>query len=130
MSADTATFAHPLANPRPQNPLQTATLALVKRLLQVEVPAAYPASPSPADHEGVANLIREVASIADEWLAAIGSEVRDNAVTAIDANLFSGSFLGAVDGNETWAAEMQGEALRGYAAERRSERRTPELERV
>jgi hypothetical protein len=112
-----------LAQVRPQNPLQTATLALVKRLLQVEVPAAYPAYPSPSHHEGVANLIREVATICDEWLAAVGSEVRNNAVTSISSNLFNGSFLGAVDGNETYACEEQGEALREFASERRSMRR-------
>jgi hypothetical protein len=108
---------------KPQNPLQTATLALVKRLLQVETPDAYPAYPTPAHHEGVAGFIREVATICDEWLAAVGSEVRDNAVTSIDANLFSGSFLGAVDGNETGACEAQGEALREFASERRASRR-------
>lgn len=105
---------------RSQNPFEAARLALVKRLLELKAPASYPSYPSPADHEGIAAHIREAAEIFDSWLAAIGSEVRGNAVTGIDSNLFSGSFMGAVDGNETYAAEMQGEALREYASQRRS----------
>lgn len=104
----------------PSNPFETARLALIKSLLAMKAPAAYPAYPSPADHEGVAAHIRDAAQIFDAWLAAIGSEVRDNAVTSIDLNLFSGSFLGAVDGNETWAAESAGISVR---EQRRIERR-------
>jgi hypothetical protein len=102
------------------NPFEAARLKLVRRLLEMRAPAPYPNFPSPADHEGIAGHIREAAQIFDEWLAAIGSEVRDNAVTSISKDLFSGSFMGAVDGNETWACESQGEALIGFAAERRA----------
>lgn len=108
---------------RSQNPFEAARLALVKRLLELKAPASYPNFPSPADHEGIASHIREAAGIFDDWLAAIGAEVRDNATTSISAGLFAGSFIGAVDGNETYACESQGEALREYAAERRSMRR-------
>lgn len=108
---------------RSQNPFEAARLTLVRMVLEMKAPAAYPNFPSPSDHEGVAAHIRDAAQIFDIWLAAVGAEVRDNAVAAIDANLFSGSFLGAVDGNETYACEAQGESLREYAAERRSMRR-------
>lgn len=108
---------------RPQNPFEAARRKLIASLLALHAPAAYPSFPSPADHEGIAAHIREAAAIFDEWLAAIGGEVRDNAVTAIDANLFSGSFIGAVDGNETGVCEEQAEALREYASERRAMRR-------
>src|SRR5258706_5004005 len=107
----------------PQNPFETARRALIAALSAMTTPDAYPNFPSPSDHEGVAGHIREAAQIFDEWLAAIGAEVRDNAVTAIDRHMFSGSFLGAIDGNETYACTMQGEALREYASERRSYRR-------
>lgn len=110
-------------HPASQNPFEAARLALINALLKLKAPKAYPNFPSPGDHEGIAAHIREAAQIFDSWLAAVGSEVRDNAAGAIDANLFSGSFSGAVDGNETYACESQGEALRGYAEERRSERR-------
>lgn len=106
-----------------QNPFETARLSLIKRLLQLKTPSPYPTYPSPSDHEGIAAHIREAAEIFDSWLAAIGSEVRDNAVTSISSELFSGSFIGAVDGNETFACEMQGEALHDFASERRAMRR-------
>ena len=107
----------------PQNPFETARRKLIAALLAMKAPDAYPSFPSPSDHEGVAGHIREAAQIFDEWLAAVGSEVRDNAVTAISSGLFAGTFLAAVDGNETYAAETQGEALREYSEQRRSYRR-------
>lgn len=120
MSADLATLPTP---PRSNNPFEAARLQLIKRLLGMSAPKAYPNFPSPADHEGIAAHIREAAEIFDGWLAEIGAEVRDNAVTSISAGLFAGSFMGAVDGNETFACEEQGEALRGFVSERRSARR-------
>lgn len=116
--------ADPAITPiRSQNPFEAARLKLIQALLAMKAPAGYPNFPSPSDHEGIANHIREAAGIFDDWLAAIGAEVRDNATTSVSAGLFAGSFTGAVDGNETWACESQGEALREYAAERRSLRR-------
>ncbi len=106
-----------------QNPFETARLSLISRLLNLKAPKAYPNFPSPDDHEGVAAHIREAAQLFDEWLAAIGSEVRDNAVTSVDRHMFSGSFMGAVDGNETGVCEEQASALIEYAEERRSVRR-------
>lgn len=108
---------------KPSNPFETARLALIKQLLTLKAPAAYPAFPTPGHHEGIAQHIREAAEIFDGWLAAIGAEVRDNATTSISAGLFAGSFTAAVDGNETFAAEQQAESLRGYAEARRSVRR-------
>jgi hypothetical protein len=105
---------------RPQNPFETARLQLIAALLAMKPPAAYPAFPSPADHAGVAGHLREAAEIFDGWLAAVGCEVRDNATTYISADLFAGSFTAAIDGNETWCLEQQGEAL---VEQRRSLRR-------
>lgn len=105
-----------------QNPFEAARLSLINRLLTLKAPKAYPSFPSPADHEGIAAHIREAAEIFDGWLAAIGSEVRDNATTGISAGLFAGSFIGAVDGNETGACEEQAESLREFASERRHAR--------
>jgi len=110
-------------NPSPKNPFETARRKLIAALLAMKVPSAYPAFPSPCDHEAVASHLRDAAQIFDEWLAAVGCEVRDNAVTAIGSGLFSGSFLGAVDGNETYCCEEQASALIEYAQERRSYRR-------
>lgn len=103
-----------------QNPFEAARLALISRLLSLKAPAAYPTFPSPDHHEGIAAHLREAAQIFDGWLAAIGSEVRDNAATSVDVCMFAGSFEAAIDGNETGVCEEQGEALREYASERRT----------
>lgn len=121
MFAAAQTALNPSSEPSPlsQNPFEAARLTLIKALLQMRTPKAYPCAPSPDDHEAVAAHIREAAQIFDVWLAAIGAEVRDNAVTYISAGLFAGSFTGAIDGNETFACEDAGQALREY---RRGER--------
>lgn len=119
MSADLA-FSQ---NPATKNPFEAARRKLVAALLALKAPGPYPSFPSPADHEAIAAHIREAAQIFDGWLAAIGSEVRDNAVTSISSGLFAGSFIGAVDGNETYACDEQASALREYSAERRTSRR-------
>lgn len=118
MSAD---IAHPAAVPAfAKNPFEAARLTLVKALLEIKVPAAYPSFPCPDDHEGIAAHLREAAAIFDEWLAAVGREVRDNAATSISAGLFSGSFTGAIEGNETWACEEAGIEVRWNRTARRA----------
>jgi hypothetical protein len=99
-----------------RNPLEVARSRLIRRLLELDVPKGF----HPLT---VAEHLRDAAAIFDEWLAAIGSEVRDNAVTSISSGLFSGSFSAAVDGNETYACETQSHAAREYADERRAMRR-------
>lgn len=117
MSADLATLSLPS---RSQNPFEAITLRLVKRLLQLKAPAAYPNFPCPDDHMSVADFLRTLAQEFDTTLAELGSEVRGNAVTGIDANQFAGSFSAAIEGNETYAIESQAEALKEYAGARRS----------
>lgn len=106
MSADLA-----LSKTISRNPFEVARSHLIRRILELQAPVAYPNFPSPGHHEGVAAHIREAAVIFDEWLAAVGAEVRDNATTSISAGLFSGSFFAAVDGNETWSLESEAQAL-------------------
>ena len=93
----------------------------IRRILELHAPVAYPTSPTPGHHEGVAAHIREAAQIFDEWLAAVGAEVRDNATMSISAGLFAGSFAAAIDGNEMYALECEALAL---IEERRAMRRT------
>lgn len=99
-----------------QNPLKGAQARMISELLAIAVP-------SPSDPAGIAKLITEVAQTLDGWLGAIGSEVRDTAVTSIGSHLFNGTFFAAVDGNEIYAAcEQQVEAARDDAEERRLRR--------
>lgn len=118
MSADTA-FTTTLPPALVRNPFEVARRKLVASLLALKAPAAYPAYPCPDDHEGIAAHLREAAAIFDEWLAAVGHEVRDNAATSISAGLFTGSFSGAIEGNETWACEEAGIDVRWNGATRR-----------
>lgn len=119
MSADVANLTLP-TQPRSSNPFEAARLQLVKQLLGLKAPAGYPCAPSPDDHLSIAGHLREAAEIFDTWLAAVGAEVRDNASTSIDKGLFAGSFVGAIDGNETWVCEQEAGSLRD---ERRAMRR-------
>jgi hypothetical protein len=96
---------------RSNNPFEAARLKLIASLLAMKAPAAYPSFPAPSDHVGVADHMREAAAIFDDWLASVGSEVRDNATTYVSADLFSGSFTAAIDGNETWSLEQQSQFL-------------------
>lgn len=119
MSADVANRT--LSSSQTANPLKAARASLISAFLALDLPC-YPAFPSPSDHEGFAGHIRQAAQLFDDYLAAIGEQVRDNAVTSIDGHMFAGSFLGAVDGNETGICENQAEALREFASERRGPR--------
>lgn len=110
MSADLALATN---NPVPtKNPFEAARLALIKALSGMKAPKAYPCAPQPSDHETIADHLREAAAIFDVWLAAVGAEVRDNTTRSVSAGLFSGSFVGAIDGNETFACDEAAEALR------------------
>lgn len=119
MSADLATLPAPSLTTKPSNPFETARLALIKQLLTLKAPSAYPSFPSPSDHNGIAQHIRDAAEIFDGWLSAIGAEVRDNAVTSISAGLFAGTFAASIS-DEAGSADEQGEALIEFAAERRA----------
>lgn len=96
-----------------KNPIETALLVLVKRLLEMKAPRAYPTFPSPDDHLSMKDHLILAAELFDDYLAAIGAEVRDNANCAIDKDLFSGTVMRAIDGNETYALEEAAMAVRG-----------------
>lgn len=106
----------PVTPIRSQNPFEAARLKLIASLLAMKAPSALPSFPQPTDHARVADHLREAAAIFDEWLAAVGHQVRENATTYVDANLFNGSFTGAIDGNETWACEQAGLEVRAQRA--------------
>ena len=94
-----------------RNPFEVARSHLIRRILELQVPNAVRTFPSPAEFKAVADHVRQAAAIFDEWLAAIGHEVRDNASIEIDADVFDGAFVGAVDGNATYACDNAADAL-------------------
>lgn len=99
--------------PFSQNPFERARLALIKRLHELKAPKAYPSFPAPSDHLSIKDHIVCATELFDEYLAAIGAEIRDNVNCAIDKDLFSGSFIRAIDGNETYALDEAALAVRG-----------------
>jgi hypothetical protein len=112
MSADLATLSPTLPTvPAQSNPFEAMRLALIKRLLELKAPKAYPSFPSPGHHEGVAQHIRDAALIFDEWLAAVGFQVSDNATCNIDMRVFEDTFTAAIEGNATFEVDRAAESL-------------------
>lgn len=115
-AAAAATISAPAVT---SNPFEIARRKLISALTAMKAPAAYPSFPCPDDHESIAAHIRDAAAIFDEWLAAVGHQVRDNAATSISAGLFNGSFSGAIS-DEAWVCEEAASELREeYIARRR-----------
>jgi hypothetical protein len=96
---------------RPANPFETARLALIKKLLEVKAPGRFSVFPIPAEFTSVVDHMREVATIVDEWCAAIGHVVEDNSSSRVDIALFRSPMTDAIDGNAMWEVEKQAEAL-------------------
>jgi hypothetical protein len=93
------------------NPFEAALGRVIERLQLVVVPKAYRVFPSPDDHLSVRDHVRDVVAILDDWLSEIGDELADNAVSTVDLSCFKDAFLGAVDGNATFAFEQEADAL-------------------
>lgn len=87
--------ASPVPSPR-RNPYEAARSHAIRRLLELVVPNAIRMCPTPADFEAAAELIRDVGTIFNDLVAAVGSEVEDNCPYSIDARNFDGAFADAV----------------------------------
>ena len=98
--------------PTSSNPIEAARLALIKNLLARKPLKGFGSFPCAADFEALEIEMCEVVAIFDDWLAEIGAEVRDNANCHIDNDLFCGSFMTAIAGNETFAIEEAALAVR------------------
>lgn len=93
------------------NPFEQAKAKLIERLALVVCPKAYRVFPSPADHLNVAQHMRDVAEVIDDWFSFIGDEIAENAVTKVDRRCFEAVVTCAIDGNATYCAEREAEAL-------------------
>ncbi len=96
---------------RHQGPFEHARHQLIVALARLQPPRAFNIFPAPDEFTAVKDHIRETAMIFDEWLALIGHEVKDNAVTKIDMRAFRSPFTVAVEGSAMWAVECQADAL-------------------
>lgn len=94
--------------PSTPSTFETLRQTLIAHLWEMPVPKDYPARPRNHDHSAVADHVRDVAIIFDQWLYAIGSEVADNAVNAVDRRLFTGTFEAAVEGDACYETARAG----------------------
>jgi hypothetical protein len=85
---------------RSQNPLETARLALVKKLLALSVPSVL------TDFGAVNAHMLEAAAIVDEWVASLGNVLADNTTASVDLRSFKEPLTYALDGNATYAFEQ------------------------
>jgi hypothetical protein len=94
------------------DPIAKAHHALVRELSRIEIPRIA-VSPEPEHFEAVADYIRRVTDLFDvTWLQAIGAEVASNALCTVDQKMFTGQFVGAIDGNATYELDACAEAAR------------------
>lgn len=92
---DTPTVLHP-------RPIKAAhELLMTKLAAMLPVVPRLPIDPDPEQFEDVADYICEAARIFDQWLLAVGREVKANAPCKIDMKLFTDVFLNAVEGEAT-----------------------------
>ena len=94
------------------NPFEVARRKLVASIAAAQVPYGYPAYPAPDDHEAVRDHIREIAERCDEWLSAVGLEVKSNVTTKVSMSDFEHVFTDAVDGNTLFELDRAAEQLR------------------
>jgi hypothetical protein len=57
--------------------------------------------PNPSEFEDVETYIRDAVGFFDQWLSAIGNEIKANASCRIDESVFKDRFLNAVEGEAT-----------------------------
>lgn len=107
-----STFTPTTISSQNTNPIQSALVTLAAAIGRVKPPPHPGMNPGPGWFEAVADHIREVASLCDDWASAIGHQVRDNASAPLEMTQFDAPFLGAVDGNATYICEAHAEMLR------------------
>lgn len=96
---------------RTSNPFEAARLQLVKRLLALRAPAALGVNPHPVDVEAVAQHVRDVTNILDDWLSDTGAEVKLVAPD-LDMRDFTDAFSATIDGNATFLIEEVANEMR------------------
>jgi hypothetical protein len=106
LHADTITL-HSTSN----NPFEAARCTLIKALHRMSVPGAFGSFPIPDDFISVADHMRQVASVVDDWSRSIGHQVSDNANVTLYMRVFDAPMTGAIEGEATWVCEQAAAAL-------------------
>jgi hypothetical protein len=76
-------------------------LLLTKLAAMVDDVPRIGIDPNPSDFECVNDYLCEAARYFDEWLSAIGMEIKANASCRIDESVFKDRFVNAVEGEAT-----------------------------
>lgn len=77
--------------PRSNNPLEIARRKFISALAALKAPCIG-SFPTRDDFEAVKDHIAEVTRLADQWLAAIGTEVSSNSTTTTNMDYFASGF--------------------------------------
>jgi hypothetical protein len=99
------------SNTAPLNAIAKAHEALIAELAPMQPPRIH-VNPHPEEFEDVADYILRVSQMVDRWLLAVGTEVRSNATTHINLDLFKGMMVDAVDGWATSECDTAAAGLR------------------
>ena len=86
-----------LASPDSRNPIAKAHFAMIKELARLRVPS-IPIVPEGEDFEEVADYLLRVAAVIDVFMADVGAEVKDNALTLVDVKEFENVMRDGIEG--------------------------------
>ena len=93
-----------------RNPFEVARSHLIRRLLEVVVPKALPPFPNAGHFRAIAETLRDVAAIHDEFVRAIGDQVEVNAPSKFDSRDFDDVSSDSV-GDALYALELIAEQM-------------------
>jgi hypothetical protein len=93
-----------------QNPIESARAKLIERLSLLVTPRPIRVFPGPSDFQAIAGCIKEAAEIFDDYIAALGREIEDNAPYEVDARAFDKVATSAV-GDAVYVCETVAERL-------------------
>ena len=99
------------AKPVPAHPLAKAHTVMIGELARLQVPR-LPIVPEPEDFEEVADYLLRVAAVIDVFMADVGAEVRDNALTLVDVKEFENVMRDGIEGRCLHEIDMASEAAR------------------
>jgi hypothetical protein len=99
-----------LSPDRVNNPIEQARRTFLKALAAIKTPTIG-SWPEPDDFLAVKDHIAEVAAIADQWLRAVGTEVRCNTSENLNMSFFESAFTDAFEGWASFEITRAAEAL-------------------
>ena len=98
------------------NPFQQAKLALIAKIARLPVPR-IDVTPMPEQFEAAVDFVAGFANAGDEFMQAVGAEIRTNSITGCDLSLFERPFTDAVEGFALHEIAEIAEATRSEYAE-------------